>query len=103
MFSVIYQFDVREGKDLEFIASWKELTKFVFTYEGSLGSRLHKEDENKYIAYAQWPERSKWEHSGKNLPPEADNCRKIMREACHSIETIHTMEMTEDLLKKEVH
>ncbi len=42
MFAVIYQFNVKENRESEFIGAWKQLTQLIYDYEGSLGSRLHK-------------------------------------------------------------
>jgi heme-degrading monooxygenase HmoA len=98
MFAVIYYFEVLPGKEKSFIEGWKGLTQFIYQYEGSLGSRLHKKSDGNYIAYAQWPDRKRWEESGKNLPPEAEVPRKKMKEACASIKTAHELEMIEDLL-----
>jgi len=58
MFSVIYQFTIKENRQSEFIDAWKQLTQFIYEYEGSLGSRLHKESDDSYIAYAS--ENSAW-------------------------------------------
>ena len=40
-FSVIYEFYVKPGMETEFIAHWNALTKLIYEYEGSLGSKLH--------------------------------------------------------------
>ena len=56
MFAVIYQFKVKENRKAEFINAWKQLTHLIYEYEGSLGSRLHKQDDDVYLAYAQWLE-----------------------------------------------
>ena len=98
MFAVIYHFEVIPGEEKSFIEGWKGLTKLIYQYEGSLGSRLHKKDKGNYLAYAQWPNRKTWEEAGDRLPPEAELFRKKMKEACHSIKTEHELEMVEDLL-----
>ena len=54
-FTVIYSFDIVEGKENEFINCWTELTKLIYKFEGSYGSRLHKENDSLFIGYAQWP------------------------------------------------
>ena len=54
-FTVIYSFDIVEGKENEFINSWTELTKLIYKFEGSYGSRLHKVNDSLFIGYAQWP------------------------------------------------
>ena len=57
MRTIIYQFKVKELLNEEFINAWKELTELIYKYENSLGSRLHKKDDQTYIAYAQWPDK----------------------------------------------
>ena len=53
MFALVYRFRIHENTEQAFISSWAELTRMIRKHEGSLGSRLHKEDETTYIAYAQ--------------------------------------------------
>lgn len=99
MFVVIYKFKVNTGKMDQFKTAWTDLTKLIYQYEGSLGSRLHRENNDTFIAYAQWPNRKQWETSGDQLPPEAEPIRLSMKQACTSIETMHTLETEDDLLK----
>ena len=101
MFIAIYQFSVIENKEDQFITAWKALTELIYRYEGSLGSRLHQQDNQTYIAYAQWPSKSTWKNAGGNLPEEAQEHRAKMKEACTEITTIHELECIEDLLQKE--
>ena len=53
MYIVIYEFKVKENYDHKFIDSWKILTNLIQKHEGSLGSRLHKQKDLHYMAYAQ--------------------------------------------------
>ena len=99
MYSVIYSFEVKPNCTDDFIAAWKKMTVLLYTREGSLGSRLHKVNETKYIAYAQWPDRESWAKEKTNLPKSANEYHRIMSECCTSIETEYAMEMVEDLLK----
>ena len=103
MFAVIYQFKVKENRASEFINAWKELTQLIYEYEGSLGSRLHKQNEDVYLAYAQWPDKETWKNSGKNLPHSADRIREAMRDSCSSIEVLYELDSIEDLLKTYTH
>jgi len=99
MFAVIYKMETKPGFQQTFEKAWHQLTKLIAKYEGGLGSRLHKESNLVYIAYAQWPNKETWENSGDKLPPEANEIRKIMRTATEKIETIHTMQIVDDLLQ----
>ena len=97
MFAVIYLFEVKNGKEAQFIDAWKQITQLIYTHEGSLGSRLHKKDNTTYIAYAQWPNKEAWESAGEKLPEQASTIRLKMKEACTSIQTIHELAVIEDL------
>lgn len=98
-FAVIYQFEVLEGRQEEFIGAWKALTQLIYQYEGSLGSRLHQSHKHTYIAYAQWPDKKTWENAGNGLPEEAKAFRSTMRECCQSIEILFELNTLEDVLK----
>ena len=99
MFALVYRFRIHENTEQAFISSWAELTRMIRKHEGSLGSRLHKEDETTYIAYAQWPSKAHWEALGEGLPPEADAVRQRMRACCISVEHLHELECVKDLLE----
>ncbi len=103
MHIVIYSFHVREGKQTQFEHAWKTLTDLIYKYEGSLGSRLHRKDEQHYIAYAQWPSKQLFENAGSKLPPEADGVRKTMRESCLEIQTLHELALVDDLLADSIY
>ena len=53
MYVVMYSFQIKPHQEQNFIESWKGLTALIYKYEGSLGSRLHKQKPQNYIAYAQ--------------------------------------------------
>ncbi|WP_437370463.1 antibiotic biosynthesis monooxygenase family protein [Maribacter litoralis] len=99
MFVVIYQFDVVENKDDNFIKAWKRFTESIYQYEGSLGSRLHKNKDGKYIAYAQWPNRETWSNSGNKLPDKAKEEGIVMREYCLNVQVLFELDGIEDLLR----
>ena len=101
MFSVIYKFEVKPNRKDSFEKSWKDLTQLIYSYSGSLGSRLHKKDECNYIAYAQWPNKETWENSSEKLPEKSNEISKLMKESCVSIETLFELELIEDLIKDE--
>lgn len=102
MFCVIYSFEVKEGYNAQFEYAWSELTKLIYKYEGSLGSRLHKNSPQSYVAYAQWPDRLTWENFGNNLPENAKSLSTQMFEACSEREIVSELEMLDDLLKSSV-
>jgi len=99
MFVVIYKFEVKENMNSEFLKAWEELTDLIYEYEGSLGSRVHFERENVYVAYAQWPDKGTWENAGSNMPENAEEVRSRMRNSCAKIETLYELECVKDLLR----
>jgi heme-degrading monooxygenase HmoA len=98
MFAVIYHFNVKRGQEVLFEASWAALTDLIYCHENSLGSRLHKSKEGKYIAYALWPDQETWKNSGELLPPEAKEWRTKLRSSCEQVLTLHEMEVIDDKL-----
>ena len=97
-FTIIIVFKVLEGKENEFINYWTELTKLIYKFAGSNGSRLHIADKQLYIAYAQWADKETWQHSSDKLPETAIEFRKKMRECCSEIKTEYEMNVIQDLL-----
>lgn len=103
MFAVIYSFKVKKGRDKDFIKGWESLTKLIYQYEGSLGSRVHSLGEGKYLAYAQWPSKEIWANAGSKIPESADEFRLLMKDSCERIETEYEMDVVVDLIKTEPH
>ena len=99
MFVAIYRFSTKADKQKQFKQAWHEMTKLIYEHEGSLGSRLHRESETEYIAYAQWPDRKAWQDSGNNLPETANKIRQAMQDSCEKIETLHELTVVDDLLE----
>jgi len=99
MIAVIIKFKVKPNQEKVFVDNWKKLTQFIYKYGNSLGSRLHKEDNLNYIAYAQWPDKETLHSKESELPIEALEVRRRMRGACESVEKLLELELIEDLLK----
>lgn len=103
-FSIIYSFKIFDGKEGEFIQCWKELTQLIYEFEGSYGSRLHKVNDNLFIAYAQWPDKEIFELSGFRMPEIAQKFRQAMRECCEEIKSEFELNsIVMDLLQEEQH
>ncbi|MGY6648705.1 antibiotic biosynthesis monooxygenase family protein [Wenyingzhuangia sp. IMCC45574] len=100
MLSIIYKFSVIEDKADAFEDAWEKLTLLFYQYGGSLGSRLHKAEENIYIAYAQWPDEETFNSAGAKLPEEATEIRTKMRASCNAVEVLHKLELVKDLIKE---
>ena len=76
-----------------------ELTQLFYNHVNSLSSRLHKEDDTTYFAYAQWPDNETRETGFSKLPETSNQFSTMMQESCDSIETLHAAEVVDDLLK----
>ena len=100
MFIVIYSFQVKDGFEEPFENAWRELTFLFRDYAGGLGSRLHLESGQNYIAYAQWPDKETWEASNSKLPDETSKIRKAMRDAIEKIKILYELNVVDDLLIK---
>lgn len=100
MFIAIDEFVVKEGQDSTFIRNWEIVTEAIFKFRGSLGSRLHKEADGKYVAYAQWPDEETFEKDIP-LPSEALDAREIMKNSCLSTTIAYRLKVVSDLLKKQ--
>ncbi|WP_139958840.1 antibiotic biosynthesis monooxygenase family protein [Flavicella sediminum] len=98
MFVVIYSFKIKPGQNDRFLKCWSKLTRMIYQYENSLGSRIHKQSENTFIAYAQWPNSDTFHNSGNNLPEESIELRNKMRAACLEFKIIDKLELIEDQL-----
>ncbi|MEL5636225.1 hypothetical protein PTR68_02945 [Serratia ureilytica] len=87
----------------EFILSLFRRTSHVhrsLSVRGSLGSRLRREMNGKYIGYAQWPSRSAWENAGDiQLDERYRAARDRMRATLLADETLFEMDVTDDYLQ----
>ncbi len=66
-FCVLYRFRVRDGEENDFVSAWAALTHGIREQRGGLGSRLHRDDDGTFVAYAQWPDRATWQRA-QELP-----------------------------------
>ena len=99
MFCVVYTWDVAPEHEAAFQAAWSKLTGLIQAHCGGLGSRLHRGEGGRMVAYAQWPSRETWEQSSLKTP-EADALRAEMaRTGTRAVPPL-LLEMVEDLLVK---
>lgn len=96
MFCVVYRFDVHEGREDEFVEVWTLLTERILAHQGSLGSRLHRDRAGAFIAYAQWPTRTRWE-STMPLPGDGPSLMTRLRGCC-AVTVLHELEVQVDRL-----
>ncbi len=103
MYSVMYAFKVKPGFEKQFVESWSGLTALIYKHEGSLGSRLHKTCDLEYMAYAQWPNKARFNATHNNLPDTAIVYRDKMRASCDTVDIVYQFEVVEDLLHNSVY
>lgn len=101
MFCVVYSFQVKPNLNDQFIKAWHDLTNIIYNNAGSLGSRLHRESNNHYVAYAQWPDKESWENASAKLPEESKFISQLMKDSCEKIETLYDLDVIDDLLKNQ--
>lgn len=97
-FYVIYRFSIILNSDDEFISAWEKLTIHIQNYSGGLGSKIHKEKEGVFIAYAKWPSKKDWENSKSSFPEEEELLKKEMRKYLKTTKVLHTMYLVSDLM-----
>jgi quinol monooxygenase YgiN len=101
MLVVVYAFDVKPGKEAEFITAWTALTELFYTHAGSLGSSLHRETSERFIAYAQWPDESFRDAADDKMPASSADLYATMRKCCTEIKVAHQLDLLVDLRRKQ--
>ena len=100
MHAIVYKFNVSASNEESFISAWKSVTENIYKERGSLGSRLHKDSDGNFIAYAQWPS---LEQANKEIST-SDKYKKdldLMISCLESSEVLYRLNVLEDLLEKE--
>ena len=52
---VLYRWGLRPGSEASFIEAWSRVTELLRSRAGSLGSRLHRGNDDIWYGDAQWP------------------------------------------------
>lgn len=71
-FAVIYRWRLRRGMEQQFQEAWATVTETFMAERRALGSRLHRDDDGDWVAYAQWPSRQAWEVSSEVGPADEE-------------------------------
>ena len=61
MFVAAYWWKVHPGKEDQFRSTWRRGTALIRAKYGSLGSRLHRDDQGRFIGVDEWPDRETWQ------------------------------------------
>lgn len=103
MFIVMFEFVVKPGYEAQFLSAWPKTTQGIFLFKGSLGSRLHRDKDGTFIAYAQWPDEDTYRQASKiDMSAEYERQRQLMRESLNieSTKTLYEMEVEIDYLHR---
>ena len=103
MYIVMFEFVVKPGKTEAFLAAWPKVTQGIYLFKGSLGSRLHKSDEGKWIAYAQWPSKQVYEQAASiSMSEDYEAQRAAMHDALNleHTKTLYQMDVEVDYFQR---
>ena len=90
------------GREAQFEAGWRGGTERITAEFGGWGSRLHKQSEGIYIAYAQWPDEETWKAAmATRMRHSDDKARQMYLDAIvpGTFETIAQGDVVADLLE----
>jgi quinol monooxygenase YgiN len=104
MIAVILEFEPIAEKEAEFVLAWRQCTQVIYENFGSLGSRLHKSQDGRFIAYAQWPNEDAYNKSSdwpEHLIFARDRMRALLKGGKPKL--LHKLTVEADLLKTHPH
>jgi len=103
MFVAAYWWKVHPGKEAQFRAAWRRGTALIQAKYGSLGSRLHRDDQGRFIGVAEWPDRATWQAAfDARMVYDEPETRAAFVDAIADTarEPMLLMEVTDDLLDR---
>ncbi|MGE0151602.1 MAG: antibiotic biosynthesis monooxygenase [Reyranellaceae bacterium] len=102
MFIAVYWWRVHPGKEEQFRKAWRRGTEHIGRLYGGLGSRLHREADGRFVAYAQWPDEATWRRAfDAKMAYDDPETRQAFVDAVSDApgEPVFTMTVTDDLLR----
>jgi len=103
MFVAVYWWKVHPGKEAQFRAAWRRGTALIQAKYGSLGSRLHRDGQGRFIGVAEWPDRATWQAAfdAKMIYDEPETRAAFVDAIADAArEPMLLMEVTDDLLDR---
>ena len=104
MFVAGYWWKVHPGKKAQFRAAWRRGTELIAQKYGSLGSRLHWDEENgRFVGVAEWPDRATWQAAfDAKMVYDEPETRAAFVDAIAEAgeEPLLLLEVTDDLLER---
>lgn len=103
MFIAVYRWRIKAGMEEQFREGWRLVTESIYRTYGSLGSRLHRDMDGSWVAYAQWPDRKHWERAQREGPVGDKGGLQMMRDSVESPADVEKpafrLMVTDDLLQ----
>lgn len=103
MFVAAYWWRAHSGKEAQFRKAWCRGTELIREQYGSLGSRLHRDAEGRFIGVAEWPDRATWQAAfDAKMVYDEPETRQAFVDAIAEAgeEPLLLMEVTDDLLDR---
>ncbi len=103
MFVAAYWWKVHPGKEKQFRAALRRGTELIRQTYGSLGSRLHRDAEGRFIGVAEWPDQATWQKAfDAKMVYDDPKVRAAFVDAVADAadEPLLLMEVTDDLLER---
>lgn len=103
MFVAAYWWKVHPGKEEQFREAWRRGTELIREKYGSLGSRLHRDQEGRFVGVAEWPDRPTWQRAfdAKMVYDDPPTRAAFLDAIAEAADTpLLLMEVTDDLLDR---
>ena len=88
MFCVIYRFKLQPHQEETYKKCWDIITDYFIQHCGSLGSCLHKSEDNLWVAYSRWPDKTTRDAS---WPGDDKPNQKLPEVVIEAIETMQDL------------
>jgi heme-degrading monooxygenase HmoA len=103
MFVAVYWWRVHPGKEEQFRRAWRRGTDLIRERYGSLGSRLHRDADGRFVGYAEWPDEATWRKAfDQKMVYDDPETRAAFVDAVaetpENADPIFTLTVTDDLL-----
>lgn len=99
MFVVVYRWRLKPGFEETHRAGWRAVTESIRRAYATGGSRLHRDADGSWIAYAVWPDQATYDRAQSVPSVATDEDRAQMREGLDgAVEVLHRLTVTDDLL-----
>lgn len=63
MYVAVYWWRIKVGMEAQFRDAWRRGTQHIVRIYGGLGSRVHCEDDGRFVAIAEWPDYGTWKRA----------------------------------------